>query len=115
MTIPESPQTRDLKSLFCERFDCPPAAYEKRALRKCLYLHARIISPFLNLLNTDYFERDRVFIDYFGKAKDLTEVAAEVAALHYQDLTEPRFARKALRIRLSARKASKLARRLFPT
>ena len=115
MTIPDSPSTRDLRLLFCERFNCPPSEYEKRALRKCLYLHARIIAPLLRWLHPGCFERDLVFIDYFGKAKNWREVTAEVAALHYQDLTEPRFARKALRIRISARKASKLASKLFPT
>jgi len=47
MTIPESPSTRDLRSLFCERFNCPASEFEKRALRECLYLHARIIAPLL--------------------------------------------------------------------
>jgi len=115
MTTPDSPSTRDLRSLFCERFRCPPSKYEKRALRKCLYLHARIIAPLLRWLNPGCFERDLVFIDYFGKAKNWQEVRAEVAALHYQDLTKPRFARNTLRLRLSGRKANKLAAKLLPS
>jgi hypothetical protein len=115
MTIPESPSSRDLKSLFCKRFKCPPSEFGKRALRKCLYLHARIIAPLLDWLNPSCFERDRVFIDYFGKATTQKEVTAEREALKYQDHTEPRFARRALRIRISSRKAGKLAAKLFLT
>jgi hypothetical protein len=113
MTMPESPSTRDLKSLFCERFDCPPSKFEKRALRKCLYLHARIVAPLLRLLNPGHFRRDRDFIHYFGEARDWQEATAEIADLHYQDRTEPHFARRVLRIRVSARKAGELASRLF--
>ncbi len=115
MTVPDSAPTRDLRSLFCERFACPPSEFEKRALRKCLYLHVRIIAPLLRWLNPGFFERDRVFIDYFGKAKNWQEVTTEVAALHYQDSVKPRFVRNALRLRVSGRKANKLAAKLFPT
>ena len=111
--MPEIPSSRDLKSLFCERFNCPPAAYEKRALRKCLYFHARIFAPLLSWLIPACFERDVIFIDYFGKAKDWQEVTAEVSDLHYQERTEPRFLRNVLRIRISIRKANKLAARLL--
>ena len=114
MTNPDSTSTRDLRSLFCERFNCPPAEYEKRAVRKCLYLHARIIAPLLRWLSPGCFERDFVFVDYFGKAKNWQEVTAEVAALHYQDRSKPRFTRNALRLRISGRKANKLAAKLFP-
>jgi hypothetical protein len=114
MTIHESTANRDLKALFCERFRCPPSEYEKRALRKCLYLHARIVAPLLRLLNPGCFERDLVFIDYFGKAKNREEVITEVAASRYQDATKPRFTRNTLRLRVSGRKATKLADKLFP-
>ena len=80
MTTRESASTRDLKALFCERFRCPPSEYEKRALRKCLYLHARKMAALLRLLNPGCFEGDLVFVDYFGKAKNWQEVAAEIAA-----------------------------------
>jgi hypothetical protein len=82
---------------------------------KCLYLHARMIAPLLRWLNLGCFERDLVFVDYFGKAKNWQEVAAEIAALRYQDATKPRFTRNTLRLRVSGRKANKLAAKLFPT
>ena len=114
MTIPESTATRDLRSVLCERFKCPPSEYEKRALRKCLYLHARMTAPLLRWLNPGCFERDLVFIDYFGKAGNWQAVADEIAALRYQDIIKPRFSRYALRLRVSGRKANKLAAKLFP-
>jgi hypothetical protein len=113
MTIPESPPSRDLKTLFCGRFRCSPSDFDRRALRKCLYFHARILAPLLRMLSPNCFERDLVFIDYFGKATNHEEVLAEVGALKYLDHTEPRFARRALRLRISSRKAGRLAKKLF--
>ena len=113
MTTSDSTATRDLKSLFCERFKCQPADFERRALRKCLYFHAMMFAPLVRWLNPACFERDLVFIDYFGKATNGQEVTAEIAALHYLDRTEPRFVRNSLRLRTSGRKAAKLAARLF--
>jgi hypothetical protein len=106
--------TRDLRSLFCERFTCSPAEFEKRAFRKCLYLQARIIAPLLCWLNPGCFERDFLFIYYFGNSRNWPKVTAEVVALHCQDRLHPRFARNALRLRISGRKANKLAVMLFP-
>jgi hypothetical protein len=113
MTMSDSASTRDLRWLFCERFNCPATEFEERALRKCLFLHARIIAPLLRWANPRCFERDLLFIHYFGNAKNLQEVAVEVGALHDHDLQQP-FGRNVLRIRISGRKASHLAAKLFP-
>ena len=114
MTNPNGPATRDLRSLFCEHFACPLSEFEKRVFQKCLYPHARMIAPLLRWLKPDCFERDLLFARYFGNAKDWQEATAEVAALCYQDRIQPRFARKALRLRISGRKANELAAKFFP-
>ena len=104
---------RDLRSLFCEHYACPPAEFDKRALQKCLYLHARIVAPLLRRIKADYFERDLRFAHYFGNAKDRQEAVAEIADLRYQDYIQPRFGRNVLRLRVSGRKANELAFKLF--
>ncbi|MGD1084287.1 MAG: hypothetical protein ABSA47_05970 [Verrucomicrobiota bacterium] len=112
-TFADSKSTRELRSLFCERFRCAPDEFERRAYRKCLYLHARMIAPLLSRLTPRSFERDLLFIRYLGNAKDAREVAQEIVALHDHDRFKPQFARYALRLRVSGRKASALALRLF--
>jgi hypothetical protein len=115
MAIPESTSIRDLRSRFCERFKCPPSEFEKRALRKCLYLHARMTAPLLRWLNPDCFERDLLFINFLGSARNWEEVVAELDAFRYREHLQPRFTRMAWRLRVSARKANKLAYELFPS
>jgi hypothetical protein len=112
-SISDYAKTNDLKSLFCQRFGCPPVEFEKHALQKCLYPQARIVAPLLRLLNPRCLERDRAFINHLGSAKTWDEVTAQISALHYQDGVEPRFARSTLGLRVSGRKATRLAASLF--
>ena len=111
--MPDPLPTRDLKALFCERFKCPPSEFEERALRHCLYPHAGMIAPLLRLLKPGFFERDRAFIEEFGRAQNWPAMMEEIAAFRYQDAFEQLFTRKKLRLRVSGRKASQLADKLF--
>ena len=115
MTIPESTSTRDLRSVFCERFNCPPSEFEQRALRKCLYFPAQLTAPLLRLFDQDWFARDLAFIRLLGDAKDWKQVMAELDAYHFREHLHPGYARTKLRLRVSARKANKMAFDLFPT
>jgi hypothetical protein len=114
MTIPEAQATRDLRSVFCERFNCPPSEFEKRAFRKCLYFPAKLTAPLLRWFDPGWFERDLLFIRDLGNAKNWQQVTAELDAFHYREHLQPRYARVTLRLRVSARKANKLAFELFP-
>jgi hypothetical protein len=104
----------DLRSVFCERFKCPPSEFEKRAFRKCLYFPAKLTAPLLRWLDPDWFERDLVLIRHLGDAKNWQQVMAELDAFHYREHLQPRYARNVLHLRVSARKANKLAFGLFP-
>jgi hypothetical protein len=114
MTIPESTSVRDLRLRFCERFNCPPFEFEKRAFRKCLYFHARMIAPLLRWIDPGWFERDLQFIRLLGNANNWQQVMAELDALRYREHLQPSYARVTLRLRVSTRKANKLAFALFP-
>jgi hypothetical protein len=109
----DTPTNGELRALFCERFSCAPADFEKRFFWKCLYPHARMIVPLLRLVNPDWFERDLRFIRCFGDAKDWKDAKSEIVAFRYEDRFHPRFLRNTLRIRISRRKANQLAVRLF--
>jgi hypothetical protein len=113
MTIPGSPSNRDLRSLFCEHYACSLSDFDKLAIQKCLYPHARLVAPLLRRIKSDYFERDLLFAHYFGNAKDLQEAIAEIASFCYEDHVQPHFARNALRLRVSGRKANDLAVKFF--
>ena len=109
----KTPSKRELRSLFCEQFTCAPADFEKRVFWKCLYPHARIIAPLLCLILPALFERDHHFIRCLGHAKNWQDVKVDILDLHYEDRFHPRFLRNALRLRVSRRKAKRLAAGLF--
>ena len=114
MTTAETTAARDLKLLFCERFRCRPDEFEKRALGKCLYFPARMIAPLLRWFDPEWFERDLRFIRDLGKAENWQKVMAELDAFHYREHLQPSYVRTKLHLRVSARKANRLAFDLFP-
>jgi hypothetical protein len=70
--------------------------------------------PLLRWLDPEWFERDLLFIRHLGNAKSWRQVMAELDAFHYREHLQPRYVRTALHLRVSARKANKLAFDLFP-
>ena len=112
---PSEPVSRDLMSLFCQRFNCPPSEFEEQAFRKCLYWHARILAPLIRRLSPGFFTEDFTLIGYFGKAPGRRDAQNELAAFMEANRSHRSFARKHLLLRISARKAGELAGQLFET
>lgn len=103
----------DLQQLFCKRFGCPEAEYEEQAFKRCLYWHARLLAPFLRLLMPDLFIQDLKFIRYLGAATDWQEAKTDVNNFHVFNEGKTVFLRETLRLRVSGKKASDLARQLL--
>jgi hypothetical protein len=104
---------QSFQTLFCQKFRCPEAAYEARAFRKCLYWQGKLFAPVIRKLRPQFFDADLQFIRYLGAATGLREANAELADFHEVNRAKSNFWRKALRIRVSGRKAGALAQRLF--
>jgi len=101
------------QDLFCERFRCSGAEYEKQAFRRCLFWHTRLLAPALRLVRPSLFDWDMKFIRYLGAATDWQEAKTDVNNFHVLNDGKPSFWREALRLRVSGRKATKLAKQLF--
>ena len=100
-------------ALFCDRFRCPTASYEERAFRKCLYWHARLLAAGVRKVKLDFFAEDLKFIRNLGAVTGLREASAEAEDFQQANRARPSFFRTGLRIRVSGRKASRLAHVLF--
>ena len=104
---------QQFQSLFCERFGCPPSEYEERAFKQCLYSHAKLLAPVPRKLKPDFFAADFKFIRYLGEVSGSCEAKANAADFQDANFAGRSFWRTTLRIRVSGRKAARLARRLF--
>ncbi len=104
---------RELKTLFCERFNCPPAEYEERAFKKCLYAHAKWFAPLIRKLRPGFFAEDFRLIQRLGTTADPRAGNTEIHAFRDANDCRPSFFRTGLRIRVSGRKAAALARELL--
>jgi hypothetical protein len=101
------------KDLFCERFGCPASEFEKEAFRKFLFAHAKPFATLIQKLWPDFFVDDFKFIRYLGRAASLREAIADSSKFQEMNDANRIFLRSALKIRVSGRKATHLARELF--
>lgn len=101
------------KSLFCQKFGCPPTEYEERAFRKCLYWHARFLAPVIRKISPDFFVEDFKFIRYLGDSVGVRDATVEIR--NYSDVNRrtAEFLRTGLKIRVSGQKAARLVHQLF--
>ena len=104
---------QQLQSLFCQRFHCQAPAYELRAFRKCLYWHARLLAPALRRLLPGFFAEDLKFIRNLGESTGVRDADVDILNFHDVNLGNPAFWRTGCKIRVSGRRASRLARQLF--
>jgi hypothetical protein len=104
---------RQLKLLFCEQFGCPAAEYVNRAFHYCLYSHAKPVAPLLLKVNPAFFTEDFKFIADLGHATGMQEAKAD--SLNFSDANggPGNFWRRSLKLRVSGRKAMRLAHDLF--
>jgi len=68
----------------------------------------------LRRLQPGFFDKDLKFIRYLGAANDWEEAKVDINNFCLVNLGEPSLARQDLRLRVSGRKASRLARELLP-
>jgi hypothetical protein len=101
------------KSLFCEKFGCPPAAYEERAFRKCLYWHARFLAPVIRTISPDFFFEDFKFIRYLGDSLGVRDATVDIRNFSDVNRRNLEFLRTDLKIRVSGQKANRLVHQLF--
>ena len=78
-----------------------------------MYTHAKPLASLVRKLQPAFFNEDFKFIDYLGEATDLREVSAYAADFQDANFARRGFWRTRLRIRVSGRKATRLAQRLF--
>ena|SRR5579862_1775249 len=102
-----------LKSLFCEKFGCPPGDYEERAFRKCLYWHARVLAPVIRVVKPDFFQEDLKLIGYLGEAEGVRDATADLVEYSYLNRAHGRFMHANLNLRVSGKKASQMVNQLF--
>jgi len=104
---------QNFQLLACQRFNCPPSEYEERVFRRCLYWHARLLAPVGRRLKPDFFVEDLKFIRYLGQSTGFREVGVDLLNFRAANLGKPSLWRTGLKIRVSGRKASRLAQQLF--
>jgi len=104
---------QQFQTLFCQRFRCPASAYELRAFNRCLYWHAKLLAPILRRLHPAFFVEDFKFIRNLGESTGVRDADVDVLNFHDVNAGKPTFWRTGCKLRVSGRRASRLAHQLF--
>ncbi len=106
--------TQDLRYLFCSETGCRTKAYRKRMFAACLPTHARFLAFFVRLVDPRFFLLDDRFIERLGRVQSRSE--AKLAVRDFREITQrdASILRVIFRLRVSSRKASRIARSLLP-
>jgi len=100
------------KDAFCHYFNCPPEAFERDALRHCLYPHARAWMSRIERLSPRFFDTDYLIIRALGETTSLNEVRAEASYLH-DNYARHRLRRDWLLLRISGKAMLQLGSRFL--
>ncbi len=108
----ESRNTVTFKEAYCHYFKCPPEEFEREALPRCLYPHARVWASWVRRISPQFFETDFKIIQSLGEATSIKEVRAEASYLH-DNYSKHEFRRDWLYFRISGKLMLRLANRFL--
>jgi hypothetical protein len=94
---------KTFRESFCERFGCPPEAFERRVFWRCLYRRSLPLSLVVYLVNRNYFALDLQTIKQLGVARSLQEFRGELESFRYEYRMRGGLLRN-LRVRVSGKR-----------
>lgn len=91
----------DLRSAFCARYRCPETSFERKAFRKGLPLHAKLLCAFLGGMDHPRFQHDIEILRNVGEASDLDSLNRALDEMWSLNEMNRDWLRGVLRLRLS--------------
>ncbi|MCC5806688.1 MAG: hypothetical protein JJU00_10215 [Opitutales bacterium] len=97
---------------FCRELSCPPEAFEREVMRRCLFRRARLLYPWIELFNGDFFFHERKLIERIANERNLNDIRHDID--FYQHKFVSMSARRgAFRIRISGQRLIRIVRRVM--
>ena len=87
--------------LFCSQYKLAPEDFNRVVFRRSLYAHARLIAGLVGMLDGDFFEPDRDLVRAVATLRRARDFPGEISEFVHHPANR-RFARRVLRIRISA-------------
>jgi hypothetical protein len=104
---------KSFKEAFCDRFRCPPKEYERKAFRRCLFLHSRPLARLIHRFDPAFFSEDFDLIREVGPMTDPELFRSEINYFYGRNLRHKSWIRSLLRIRVSGNRLIRLKQNLF--
>ena len=104
---------KSFQELFCEEQRCNEGQFARKVFWRSLYSHATIFVPLLGGFRSEYFVADRELISGAGRATTMAQLRTEIADF-VMDANNRGLLRQRVRVRVSATRLKRLARRYLP-
>ena len=102
---------KTFREKFCDRFGCPPEAFERRVFWRCLHRRTLPLALIVYLIHRQHFAHDLQTIRQAGLCRSPEEFRSELEAFHYESRMRGGLLRN-LKVRLSGRRLMDLGRQL---
>jgi hypothetical protein len=104
---------KDFRTLFCEKFQCPPFEFERQLFQRCLHRHVLPFAAYLQRIHPQFFREDLGLIGDLATAASHAEVLTELNRFYGRNVRDRNWLRKRLSLRISGKRVLKLSRKLF--
>jgi hypothetical protein len=108
------PPENDFLNLFCGKFGCQTAKFEKLVFLECVYPEGRDVARLLRTVYPGFFRSDFVLIERVSHATNLSEFKTLVD-FHAAQTSQEGGLRVLLNVRVSKQRLLKLAQKIFST
>ncbi|MCC5838635.1 MAG: hypothetical protein JJT96_00810 [Opitutales bacterium] len=112
---PDSPsETGDptFQDRFCEYFACDPCRYQTRALRRGLFLRARLIYWMMHFLRPDFFYEERKLVETIGRKSRVSDIKYDIDFYQHKYVSSST-RRGILHVRISGNRLLRLVREVY--
>ena len=108
------PAVPNFSELFCQRYDVSPERYVDAMFWRCLHRRVWPLVPLFRLSAQDYFAADYDLIRAVGQLTTADDLPADLAEFQFHPGNQG-FARRQLRLRVSAGRVTRLVREMLPS
>lgn len=108
-----SKPARTFAEHYCAKHAISPDAFDLKVMRRCLYLHARLLEPVLRFGYRDHFAADLDFVRAVGRLTRVRDFSMDAADFSSNPANRG-FLRLTLRMRVSSSRLQALVRETMP-
>ena len=109
---PSPSRGSSFKSRYCSLLSCSPERFEKELMRRCLFKRARLLYPWIERFNNDFFLYERKLLERIAREDNFSDIRHDIDFYQHKFVTTST-RRGAFRIRISSQRLVRIVREVM--